>query len=85
MVQTCYKLLTDGLDVKFLNDCLNTGKYIFRYVLNEFKKQNQKIYKIIWNDYVCLAVNSSFPGETQFEQHESFNDVDLYITWSYNR
>lgn len=80
LVLTCKGMFEDN---EFTNTCIKFGKYIFNYVLNEYKLANRKIYKITWNDYDCLIVNSSFKGSTQFENHEDFNDIDICITWSF--
>lgn len=81
LVQTCKKMIVDN---EYTNACINIGKYIYRYLLNEYNIANRKIYNFTWNDYNCLAINSSFKGSTQFEQYEGYTDVDLLITWSFN-
>lgn len=81
LVKTLYKMLQDN---KYTDQCIAIGKYIYRYLINEYTINNRKIYNFIWNDYNCLCVNSSFKGSTQFEHHEEYNNADILITWSFN-
>jgi hypothetical protein len=80
LVQTCYEML---LDNTYTDKCINVGKYIYRYLLSEYKLASRKIYEINWNDYNCLLINSSFKGSTQFEQYENYKDYDIMISWSF--
>lgn len=71
-------------DNNFTTKCINIGKYIYRYIKNEFTNNSKKIYPGTWKDYNCLFLNSSFNGSTQFEEFENWKDYDLLIAWSYN-
>lgn len=71
-------------DNNYTNKCINIGKYIFKYVKNQYTSNSNKIYEFNWNDYKCLLVNSSFRGSTQFESIENWRDYDLLIAWNYN-
>ena len=81
LVQTIYSMFEDN---EYTDKCINIGKYIYRYIMNEHKLGSRKIYKVNWNDYNCLVVNSSWKGSTQFEQVEGWNTADILITWTYN-
>jgi hypothetical protein len=82
LVQVCNNMI---LDNKFTDRCMDIGKYIYRYLLSEYKLASRKIYEIEWNDYKCLLINSSFKGSTQFEQYENYQDYDILISWSFTR
>ena len=60
------------------------GSRILNYVKILERKNLKKIYKIEWNGYNCLVLNTTITGSMQFEQHPEYNDVDLCITWSYD-
>ena len=81
LVQTCYEMFQDN---GFTDKCIGIGKFIWKFVLNKYQNANKKIHSFLWNDYKCLCINSSWPGSTQFEQHEEFSDADLLISWSFN-
>lgn len=76
------KLLFDNKET--LGHCIDIGKFISRYVSSIHNQNLKKIYKIKWNDYDCLVLNTILPGATQFEKHPDYNDVDLCITWSFD-
>ena len=81
LVQTLLKMLKDN---NYTNQCINIGKYIYKYLINEYKIAERKIYSILWNDWKCLCINSSYKGSTQFENHEEYKDADILIAWSFN-
>jgi hypothetical protein len=80
LVQTCYTML---LDNQYTDNCISIGKYIYKYILSEYKIGSRKIYNILWNDFNCLLVNSSFKGSTQFEDYGDIKDFDILISWSF--
>jgi oligoribonuclease NrnB/cAMP/cGMP phosphodiesterase (DHH superfamily) len=71
-------------DNNYTNKCINIGKYIYRYIQNEYNINANKIYDGTWKDYKCLFVNSSYKGSTQFECLENYKDYDLLIAWNFN-
>lgn len=81
LVETMNNLLIDN---KSVENAIQIGRFIWNYVLNQYKIATRKIYELTWNDYSCLVVNSSYPGSMQFEQFEGYQNYDLMITWSFN-
>lgn len=71
-------------DNNFTNKCINIGKYIYRYVQNEYNNNSRKIYNVQWKDYNCLLLNTSYKGSTQFEVYNNWKDYDLLIAWNFN-
>lgn len=81
LVTTLNEMFSDN---NFTNKCINIGKYIYKYIQNNFAKNTNKIYNSTWQDYNCLFLNSTQKGSNQFELFENYQNYDLYITWYFN-
>lgn len=67
-----------------LKNCIEIGKFITKYVNSTYDQVLNKIYNLKWNDYNCLVLNTTQAGSTQFERHPDYENVDLYLTWSFD-
>lgn len=77
-LKNCFK------DKSYVQNCINIGKYIYKFIKTKYESNSKKTYEKIWNNYKCLLVNSNYKGSTQFECIENYKDYDLLVTWSYN-
>ncbi len=71
-------------DSLYINNMINIGKYIDKYVKRQYSRAIKRIYEFKWNDYNCLVINSSFKGSTQFESHPQFKEADICVSWAYD-
>lgn len=69
---------------EYLDKAIEIGKYITKYVFEQYEKNEKHIFRTKWLDYDCLVINSSTPGSLQFEKHPDYSDVDMCITFSYD-
>lgn len=80
LVRTCYEMFQNN---EYTHQCIEIGKYIYKFLLQEYHINDRRIYKCEWNGYKCLVLNTSFKGSTQFECNPDWKDYDILVSWNY--
>jgi len=80
--QNFWKLLFN--DTYFTNRLVCNGEAIYNYVKGNNKLQLESTFLTSYKGYSVLAANKAYCSSLFFEDHKSYNDVDILLAFAWN-